>query len=243
MSLIKSNKCRFCNSKNIQKIKIDNTTKNFYVKAIISDLNLSINKFKSIKTYECKNCNLIFNNPWFKEEISRKIYSNVYGQHHNNWQNLINFVYKKILPDHGGLFSLLNNNIKIKNYAEYNSPFMGLFLNFFYKDIKNKKNIYKDLNENIIQYLSSRQLAGSSKKKKKQSIIKSRSYLLKINKLKKKYSNMHKIKNKILFYDQSYLNWGINDNYKSINSKAYAQEIFDLNLFDINFFKKKKNLI
>ena len=43
---------------------------------------------------------------------------------------------------------------------------MGLFLNFFNKDIKNKKNIYKDLNENIIQYLSSRQLAGSSKRKK-----------------------------------------------------------------------------
>ena len=82
------------------------------------------------------------------------------------------------------MFSLLNQNIKIKNYAEYNSPFMGLFLNFFNKDIKNKKNIYKDLNENIIQYLSSRQLAGSSKRKK-QSIIKSRSYLLKINKLKK----------------------------------------------------------
>ena len=42
MSLIKTNKCRFCNSKNIRKIKIDNSTKNFYVKAIISDLNLKI---------------------------------------------------------------------------------------------------------------------------------------------------------------------------------------------------------
>ena len=48
---------------------------------------------------------------------------------------------------------------------------MGLFLNFFIRILKKKKNIYKDLNENIIQYLSSRQLAGSSKKKK-QSIIK-----------------------------------------------------------------------
>ena len=34
---------------------------------------------------------------------------------------------------------------------------------------------------------------------------------------------MHKIKNKILFYDQSYLNWGINDNYKSINIKNYEK--------------------
>ena len=137
MSLIKSNKCRFCNSKNIQKIKIDNSTKNFYVKAIISDLNLSINKFKSIKTYECKNCNLIFNNPWFKEEISRKIYSNVYGQHHNNWQNLI-FLYTKKIPPDCGLFSLLNQNIKIKIMRIQQSIY-GLFLNFFNKDIKNKK--------------------------------------------------------------------------------------------------------
>ena len=49
-------------------------------------------------------------------------------------------------------------NIKVKNYAEYNSPFMGLF-NQFYNETKMNTKYYKILHTKLINYLSSRQLA------------------------------------------------------------------------------------
>lgn len=238
----KLKECVFCKSKSFQRSKTDNAVKNFYLEAIISDLKLQKKQFELIKTYNCKSCNLIFNNPWFKEEISRKIYSSVYGQHHNSWQNLIDFINTRKLPSHGRLFNILNKNIKIKNYAEFNSPFMGLFLNYFNNPSKNNKNLYKSFNKNIIKYLTSRQLAGSTKNQKKQSLYRSGLYLKNINSFKKKYSKISRLNKKILFFDQSSLNWGINDNYKSVNSRAYAQEIFDLDLLDINSYEKKTKL-
>ena len=232
----KIKECLFCKSKSFQKSKSNNTLTNFYLEAVSSDFKLKKKDLKLIKSFQCNNCSLIFNSPWFKEETARKIYSNVYGQHHNSWQNLIDFVKRKTLPKHGELFNILSSCIEIKKYAEYNSPFMGLFLNFFYS-VKVGKNSYKSFHKNIIKYLTSRQLAGSQKNQKIKSIKKSSYYLNKLNIFKSKYSKINRLSEKILFFDQSPISWGLNDNYKSVNSKAYAQEIFDLKLLDINNFK------
>ena len=52
--------------------------------------------------------------------------------------------------------------MNIKNYVEYNSPFMGLFLNFFNDEYKNDK-IYKNLSNKIFDYFNFRQVAGKTK--------------------------------------------------------------------------------
>ena len=49
-----------------------------------------------------------------------------------------------MLPDHGNLFDLIYKNISIKNYAEFNSPFMGLLLNFFKIEHKRDIKFYKN---------------------------------------------------------------------------------------------------
>ena len=38
------------------------------------------------------------------ESISKKIYSNIYGQHHRNWSNILNFIKHCNPPTHGELF-------------------------------------------------------------------------------------------------------------------------------------------
>ena len=134
--LVKYNNCIYCNSKKLVKIEKQNHFKNFYVKSIISDLKLKNKDIEKIKVFKCSNCKLIQNNPWFSEEISRKIYSNIYGQHNRGWTNLLNFLKKGITPDHGKLFDILSKSIKIKKYAEFNSPFMGIMINFFFKRIQ-----------------------------------------------------------------------------------------------------------
>ena len=68
--------------------------KNFYLEAIQSDLKISDQMIKRMKTYECQKCFVIQNNPWFSQSVSKKIYSNIYGQHNRSWSNLINFVTK-----------------------------------------------------------------------------------------------------------------------------------------------------
>ena len=52
----------------------------------MNDLNISENKLKKFIVYRCLNCKIIQNNPWFSEIISRKIYSNIYGQHNRGGQ-------------------------------------------------------------------------------------------------------------------------------------------------------------
>ena len=56
------------------------------------------------------------------------------------------------------------------------------------------------------------------------------------------FKNKNKNKNikKILYTDNSYLGWGQNDNYKSINSKSFAQEMFDFNLLEVSNKNKHK---
>lgn len=228
--------CSFCGSRKVEKLKLQVFKPNFYVNSIITDLKITKKEISKIKTHECKNCYVKFNNPWFTINISRKIYSNIYGQHNNNWQNLLDYVHKKILPNHGNLFDILSKNLKIKNYAEYNSPFMGLYLNFFHDSFNKKRNNHKFFHKSIMGYLTSRQLAGKSVTNKKNSVIKSKYHLNNINKYK---SSINKV-NKTLFLDNSSCNWGINDNFKSVNSKAYALEMLDLELKDMKTLTNSK---
>ena len=231
--------CIFCNSKNLIKEKKQFLLDNFYLRAIRSDLKITKNFLKKMKVYKCQNCQIIQNNPWFNEKISQKIFSNIYGQHNRSWSNLINFFKKKKLPDHGRLFEIINRNLNIQNYAEFNSPFMGLFLNFFSSEYKKNSFFYKKLFNSSIEYLSSRQLAGKSNIQKKLSEKKSKKNLELTISLKKKNLIKKKIK-KFLYVDNSNLMWGLNDNYKSVNSRSLAIELFDVEI--INLEKKiKKN--
>ena len=230
--LVKYNNCIYCNSKKLVKIEKQNHFKNFYVKSIISDLKLKNKDIEKIKVFKCSNCKLIQNNPWFSEEISRKIYSNIYGQHNRGWTNLLNFLKKGITPDHGKLFDILSKSIKIKKYAEFNSPFMGIMINFFSKEYKNSKYFYKNLLNYIINYLSSRQVAGKSKRLQKLSFEKSKKIFKRLHKLKNKNLISKRVE-KYLFTDNSSLCWGQNDNYKSVNSKSFATEMFDLKILDL----------
>ncbi len=240
----KYDKCIFCNSKKFKIEKIQQSKINFYVRSIISDLNLKLNDFKKIRTYKCQNCFILQNNPWFKEEISQKIYSNIYGQHNRNWSNILNFVNKGIKPDHGDLYKLLKKRIKIKNYAEFKTPFMGLMLDFFFEEYKKDSSFLKEYFNLIIKYLTSRQVVDQPKKTKKLSISKGAKILKKISYLRRN-NHKKKIVEKYLFLNNSNLSWGQNDNYKSVNSISLASEfINDLNLrqLDINERKPKFDL-
>jgi hypothetical protein len=233
------NKCIYCGSKKLAKEKKQYFLDNFYLKAIRSDLNISVKYLKNLKTYKCNFCGIIQSNPWFSEQISRKIYSNIYGQHNRSWTNLINFFKKGILPDHGNLFSFLLNKINIKSYGEFNSPFMGLFLNFFNEACEGDKSSLKKHLENHLKYLSYRQVAGFPKKTIKSREIKVKKLHNKIINFKKQKLSKNKI-HKSLIVDNSGLSWGQNDNYKSVNSKTLASELFDLDLIDINRIDKNK---
>ena len=46
-----------------------------------------------------------------------------------------------------------------------------------------------------------------------------------------------------MFIDNSEMFWSENDNYKSVNSRTYASEIFDLEVVDINSNFKIPNKI
>lgn len=229
----KYNKCIYCGSRMLKKEKNQFFPENFYLKAIKHDLKISKKQFEQMKVFKCKKCFILQNNPWFTENISKKIYSNIYGQHNRGWSNLLNFLKKGIEPDHGSLFNLLTRKIKIKNYAEFNSPFMGIFINFFIKEYNKSKLFYKNLSTNIFNYLTSRQVAGRSKNYQKLSFERSTKFFDKIVLLKKRNQIKKKI-NKFLFVDNSSLCWGQNDNYKSVNSKSFATEIFDLKILNLD---------
>ena len=227
--LKKYNSCIYCKSNNILKKKKQFFIDNFYLKAIRQDLNISKQYLKKMEVFECQNCKIIHNNPWFTESVSRKIYSNIYGQHNRGWSNLINYFHKNKLPNHGKLFEVLTKNIKIKNYAEFNSPFMGLFINFFSKEYNFNNKNKKDLLHNSIKYLSSRQLAGKNKNILRNSTEKSKKLYKKILFMKKKFLKNKKM-NKFLYTDNSPLCWGQNDNYMSVNSKSLASELFEIEI-------------
>ena len=228
--LINYNKCVFCGSKKLKKHNIQSGKPNFYIKAIESDLKISLKKIRVLK---CSKCFIIQNNPWFDKTISRKIYSSIYGQHNRNWNNILNYVKLNKKPNHGKLFKILKKSLKIKTYGEYNSPFMGLLIDFFDKTYRKKKKFTKEFFKNLIHYLTSRQLAGASNKVINSSSRKAYKYLKKIKKFKNK---KEKIK-KYLFAQDMNLSWGQNDNYKSVNSRSLAAEMFNLKEANINDFK------
>ncbi len=237
----KFNSCVYCGHKKLKKEKSQTIPINFYLKAIMSDLKLSKKDLNKMKIYKCVRCYCLQNNPWFNENVSRKIYSNIYGQHNRSWSNLIKFLKKGKKPEHGSLYEILEKNINIKNYAEFNSPFMGLMLNFFSSEYKNNLNFYNKILKGIINYLTSRQVAGKSKEKQKLSMQKSYSYRKEIDDLKNKFSKKKKIK-KILFIDNSNLFWGQNDNYKSVSSKSFASEMLDLQILDLDKKNRKAKI-
>ena len=236
MSLLSNyDKCVYCNKK-LTKLTKSSLNLNFYEKAILNDYDLKIKFFKNIKSYECQNCFIKQNNPWFNKDVSSNIFSNVYGQHNRSWQNLIDFINTSNYKYHQNLFNFISKKFKIKNYAEFNSPFMGLFLNFFDKESSLKLSLKKTLSKNIITYLSSRQVAGKNNKIKKLWMANSNKAIKEIKVLKKKIN--YNI-NKFLILDHSDIAWGINDNYKSVNSISYAKEL--LNLKTINIDELKNN--
>ena len=184
--------CIYCNSQNFEKKTNQSNESNFYLDAIVDDLNISKKDLKKIKTYECKNCFILQNNPWFSEKIAKKIFSNIYGQHNRSWSNLINFLKKSKAPDHGELFNLLNKLLKVKNYAEFNSPFMGIFLNYFAQEYQLNKKFYSNIYTHTINYLSSRQVAGKNKNLQKKGSIKSKKSLNRIKFFKNKFKKKKK---------------------------------------------------
>ena len=232
------NRCIYCNSKKIVKQKNQIHIDNFYIEAIKSDLNLAKSDLKKIILYRCNNCHILQNNPWFKESVSKKIYSNIYGQHNRNWTNILNFINKGKIPNHGFLFKILKRNLKIRRYAEFNTPFMGLFIDFFKDEYIDDKKFYKNLSKNIFNYFNSRQVAGKSKNLQKKSFNKSIKYYSNILNLKKNNLIKKKRIQKFLFVDNSSLSWGQNDNHKSVNSKSFASEFLDLEILDC--YKKIK---
>lgn len=226
-------KCIFCGSKKL-KIATDQTfVKNFYLDAIKSDLNISDEIFKKMKVFKCSNCYNIQNSPWFNKETAKKIFSEVYGQHNRSWSNALNFFKKGIKPKHGDLFKYIHEKIKVKNYAEFNSPYMGLMIDFFSKEYLEDLKFYKNLFSKSIYYLTSRQVAGCNRSIQKNSQKKAEKLLEKIRKLKTKNLIKKKV-NKYLITDNSYFAWGENDNYKSVNSKSLASNLFDMKVINID---------
>ena len=114
---------------------------------------------------------------------------------------------------------------------------MGIMLNFFSEEYKKNLKFYKNFFNNIIGYLTSRQVAGKSKKIQKQSKTNSKKFFEKINSLKKKFYLKKKV-NKYLFTDYSNLCWGENDNLKSVNSKTFASEFLETEIRHLKDIKK-----
>lgn len=241
MKLLKKyNTCIFCGSKNLKKKTVLKKlhSVNFYLEAILSDLNLSLKDLNKMKLYDCNNCFISQYSPWFDEQTTKKIYNNIYGQHNKNWSNLLNFIRKGKDPAHGKLFDYINKKITVSNYAEYNAPFMGLFINFFKKETKLNTKKYKKLFDYIFRYIQLRQLAGRSKIFQKRSMLHSFKLKKSIDIIKKDLLKRKEI-NKYLIYDNSAMCWNYNDNYKSINSKVFVGEMFNVNIYELEKFPKK----
>ena len=233
------NNCFFCGSSHLELTNNQEFKHTFYTKCIKSDLGISDKIFKKMKVYSCKNCNILQNNPWFKEEISFKIFNEIYGQHNRNWLNVLNFFKKGIKPYHGNLFDILNNSLKIKNYCEFNAPFVGLFLNYFNAEYINKSKFFNKIFNYSLKYLSSRQIANYKSQTQIKKQLEAEQYLEKLKKLKQK-NNLKKIVKKTLIIDNSFLGWLYNDNYKSVNSRALASNLLDIKIKNFNLIKKSE---
>ncbi len=238
--LKKYEKCIFCGSSKLNLSENQGYTHNFYTNSIKNDLSLDEKFFKKMKIHHCMNCFIVQNTPWFSEKISFKIFNQIYGQHNRNWLNIINFFKKGLMPDHGKLFKILDKNFKIRSYCEFNAPFMGLMIDFFDKEYKKNSDFYKNIFNYCLKYLSSRQLVGKGKKLTIKSEKEAKEYLKKLNQLKNKINSKNMIK-KTLIIDNSYLTWLYNDNYRSVNSKVLASELFDIEIENFNLTSNSKS--
>ena len=72
---------------------------------------------------------------------------------------------------------------------------MGIMINFFSKEYKNSSYFYKNLLNYIINYLSSRQVAGKSQRLQKLSFEKSEKFFRRLHKLKNKNLIKKELKN------------------------------------------------
>jgi hypothetical protein len=239
MILQKYETCVFCSSNKLNLVKNHKFNHNFYTRAIKNDLRLTDTFFKKIKVYICRNCYSAQNNPWFTKKISFKIFNQIYSQHNRNWMNVINFFQKNIKPDHGKLFQIINKNLNIKSYCEFNAPFMGLMIDFFSEQYKKNSFFYKKIFNYSLKYLSSRQAAGEKNFHKNTKELKAEKYLYKLNNIKKKNLLKKSVKKKLII-DNSYLGWLYNDNYRSVNSRSLAAELFDIEIEDFNLVRNNK---
>jgi hypothetical protein len=82
-------------------------------------------------------------------------------------------------------------------------------------------------------------VAGKNNKSKLKKEIEGQKYLKRLNDLKSKI-NKKKVIKKSLIVDNSYLNWSYNDNYESVNSKALASELFDIEIEQFNLVSKSQ---
>ena len=239
MIIQKYKTCVFCGSGKLKVNKCQKFIHNFYTRSIKNDLDLNDIFFKKMKTYKCINCHVIQNNPWFSKKTSFKIFNQIYGQHNRNWLNVLNFFQKGLKPNHGNLFNILVKNFKIKKYCEFNAPFMGLMIDFFDKEYNQNSKFNRNIFNYSLSYLSSRQLAGFNKSLRNKKEKEAKKNLKKLNKFKNKISVNNVIK-KTLIVDNSYLSWLYNDNYKSVNSRSLASELFDIDIEEFNLKKKSK---
>lgn len=206
-----------CSDKNFQKIP-NFFDENFYVKAMLEDLNITKSEMSNnMPSYSCNKCKLIFHKSWFNENTAYSVFNSVYGQHHYGWKNFYKFISTGELVDHGNLYTFINK-LKIKTYGEFNCPFSGIFFNFLNKEI-NFKNYY-DL---IIKKNNSRQVANKKKIEKLD--------------IKKQKIITHN-KQLFLIKDNSPYCWGDNCNSNSINCKSLSQQIMNLNILNFESFKK-----
>ena len=222
--------CPFCKSKKSKKILNKKLIKNFYVEAIISELNINF-KFleKKLERRECQSCFSIYFSKWFNDFIQKKIFLTIYGQHNMGWQNFYDFKNNLQSPNHGNLFKDLNNKIKFKYYGEYGCPFNGFFFDLLKEELK-KKDIKKYINSNF-KNLSNKVRNFNSKK-----IVKRKE--LKVPKTKEIYK-------KYFLTDTSKLIWGKNDISENCSSLGLADKIFNFNLYNSDekkFYNKKFDL-
>jgi hypothetical protein len=227
---IKINKCPFCGSIKSKRIMNKKLIKNFYVEAIISELNISL-KFleKNLERRECKSCFSIYFSKWFNNFIKKKIFLTIYGQHNMGWQNFYNFKNKLLTPNHGNLFIDLKNKIKFKKYGEYGCPFNGLFFDLLKEELK-EKDIKRYINVNL------KNLSNKVRNFNQKKIIKKRE--LKAPKAKQIYK-------KYFLIDSSNLIWGKNDISENCSSLGLADKIFNFNLYNSDekeFYKNKFDL-
>ena len=222
--------CPFCGSKKSKKLKRRKLIRNFYVDAIISELNISYKYLeKNLERRECKSCFSIYFSKWFNDFIKKKIFLSIYGQHNMGWQNFYDFKNKLLTPNHGNLFIDLKNKIKFKKYGEYGCPFNGLFFDLLKDELK-KKDLKKYINNNL------KNLSNKVRNFNQKKIIKKKK--LKVPKTKEIYK-------KYFLIDSSNLIWGKNDISENCSSLGVADKIFNFNLYNSNekeFYKNKFDL-